>query len=91
MVLRYGEDPTIRDREGRCPDDMVANRRVRTYFTLLASVGKGSDVVLRHIASSFDDPPRWTSTTLTAHAEAVDQTPFLSPNSHIARNRLPAG
>jgi hypothetical protein len=53
MVLRYGEDPTIRDREGRCPEDMVANRRDRTYFTLLASVGKGSDVVLRHIASSF--------------------------------------
>ena len=23
MVLRYGEDPTIRDREGRCPEDMV--------------------------------------------------------------------
>jgi ankyrin repeat protein len=32
MLLRHGADPTIRDREGRSPVDMVANRRDKTYF-----------------------------------------------------------
>jgi len=32
MLLRYGADPTIRDRDGRSPLDMVARRRDRTYF-----------------------------------------------------------
>jgi hypothetical protein len=30
-----------------------------------------------HIASSFEEPPPWTSTTLTVPAEAMDQAPFL--------------
>jgi hypothetical protein len=41
MVLRYGADPTIRDREGRSPVDMVANRRDRTYFTLFSQRREG--------------------------------------------------
>lgn len=41
MLARYGADPRLKNRGGRSPLDVVANRRDKTYFERFTSRGAG--------------------------------------------------
>lgn len=41
MLARYGADPRLKNRDGRSPLDVVANRRDKTYFERFTSRGAG--------------------------------------------------
>jgi ankyrin repeat protein len=41
MLVRYGANPKLKNREGQSPLDMVERRRDKSYFEWFKSLGSG--------------------------------------------------